>query len=175
MIESPRGFDRFSTLGMTEAEIRNYRRAFHHALFGSASVEGMSSTPYSMSPSYSFLLFTTTYTAEEESRTLEEQWISSFDSGSTFEPPPPHYPRDSAIRMTTKGLLIGFFAPVLSIFLGNEDLKPPIFFDGKVFPELGNSEVEALPSVVVPPVMSQAILAGLVLNFLGALIFFLYT
>ena len=114
-------------------------------------------------------------TAEEESRILEEQWISSFSSGSTFEPPPPHYPRDSAVRTTTQGLLIGFFAPVLSIFLGNEDLKPPIFFDGKVFPELGNSEVEALPSVVVPPVMSQAILAGLVLNFLGALIFFLYT
>lgn len=175
MIDSPRGFDRFSTLGMTEAEIRGYRRAFHHALFGSAPVEGISSSPYSMSPSYSFLLFTTTCTAEEESRTLEEQWISSFNSGSTFEPPPPHYPRDSAIRMTTKGLLIGFFAPVLSIFLGNEDLKPPVFFDGRVFPELGNSEVEALPSVIVPPVMSQAILAGLVLNFLGALIFFLYT
>ena len=114
-------------------------------------------------------------TAEEESRILEEQWISSFSSGSTFEPPPPHYPRDTAVRATTQGLLIGFFAPVLSIFLGNEDLKPPIFFDGTVFPELGNSEVEALPSVVVPPVMSQAILAGLVLNFLGALIFFLYT
>jgi len=175
MIESPRGFDRFSTLGMTEAEIRSYRRAFHHALFGSASAEGLSSSPYSMSLPYSFLLFTNTRTAEEESRTLEEQWISSFDSGSTFEPPPPHHPRDSAVRMITQGLLIGFFAPVLSIFLGNEDLKPPIFFDGKVFPELGNSEVEALPSVIVPPAMSQAILAGLIMNFLGALIFFLYT
>jgi len=144
---------------LTEAEIRGYRRAFHRALFGTASAEGPSSSPYT----------------EEESRTLEEQWISSFSSGSTFEPPPPHYPRDSAVRTTAQGLLIGFFAPVLSIFLGNEDLKPPIFFDGKVFPELGDSEVEAPPSVIVPPAMSQAILAGLILNFLGALIFFLYT
>jgi len=175
MIESPRGFDRFSTLGLTEAEIRGYRRAFHQALFGTASAEGPSSSLYSKSPLYFIPLFTTTRTAEEESRTLEEQWISSFSSGSTFEPPPPHYPRDSAVRTTTQGLLIGLFVPVLSIFLGNEDLKPPIFFDGKVFPELGDSEVEAPPSVIVPPAMSQAILAGLILNFLGALIFFLYT
>jgi hypothetical protein len=175
MIEPPRGFDRFSTLGLTEAEIRGYRRAFHHALFGTTPAEGPSSSSYSRSLSYFSPLFTTARTAEEESRTLEEQWIASFSSGSTFEPPPPHYPRDSAVRTTVQGLLIGFFAPVLSIFLGNEDLKPPIFFDGKVFPELGDSEVETLPSVIVPPAMSQAILAGLVLNFLGALVFFLYT
>jgi DUF2407 C-terminal domain len=175
MIEPPRGFDRFTTLGLTETEIRGYRRAFHHALFGTASAEESSSSPYSTSPSYFNPLFMTACAAEEESRTLEEQWISSFSSGSTFEPPPPHYPRDSAVRTTVQGLLVGFFAPVLSIFLGNEDLKPPIFFDRKVFPELGDSEVEALPSVIVPPAMSQAILAGLILNFLGALIFFLYT
>jgi hypothetical protein len=59
MIETPRGFDRFSTLGLTEAEIRGYRRAFHHALFGTASAEGSSSSPYSTSPSYFVALFTT--------------------------------------------------------------------------------------------------------------------
>lgn len=58
MIETPRGFDRFSTLGLTDAEIRGYRRAFHHALFGTASAEGSSSV-YSRSPLYFIALFTT--------------------------------------------------------------------------------------------------------------------
>ena len=135
-----RGFDRLAAAGFSEEDIAQFRRTFHSQTSGDYLDEdplGENDDCKSLHdhgcPSL-FILKHACVSDDEHARALEEQWIESLDDAGNSSIGQP-----SASATFVKGLLIGFFFPLLPFFFMRTP-RPAIFWEnGAVHERDGNS------------------------------------
>ncbi|KAF5345308.1 hypothetical protein D9758_008458 [Tetrapyrgos nigripes] len=136
-IRPPRGFDRFASLGFTEAEIASIRRQFH----SQSSVDFLDDDNLDQDEDH-----------DEHFRALEEQWIDSMDSSENV-----YLSQSSSNSTAIQGILTGFFFPFIPFFVQGSKPPQPIFWeDGRDHPE-GES-------VVFSRTMQFGVVAGFLIN-----------
>ncbi|KAF9240263.1 hypothetical protein BU15DRAFT_87731 [Melanogaster broomeanus] len=132
-----RGFDRLATAGFSEEDIANFRRQFHSQ----------------SSSNYLDIEFDNDEDYDEHARALEEQWIDSMDSVGSAP-----LIQASAQSMIVRGIVMGFFFPIIPIFF-LRDTHPAAFWgDG--------SQVQATESVIFSRKTQGGIALGFLLNLL---------
>jgi len=132
-----RGFDRLAAAGFSEEDIYNFRRQFHNQ----------------SSSNYLDVEFETDEDYDEHAQALEEQWIDSIDSVGNAP-----LVQTSAQSMILRGIVIGFFFPILPLFF-LRDVKPAAFWDD------GN-EVQPTENVIFPRKTQLGIVIGFMVNIL---------
>ncbi|KIM53458.1 hypothetical protein SCLCIDRAFT_1222777 [Scleroderma citrinum Foug A] len=137
-IQPLRGFDRLATAGFSEEDIANFRRQFHSQ----------------SSSNYLDLAFENDEQYDEHARALEELWIDSLDSGTNAP-----IVQSSSQMMVVKGIVLGFFFPIIPFFF-LRDAKPAAFWDD-------GTQVDAMESVI----FSRKTQVGIVFGFLVNLLF----
>ncbi|EPT05355.1 hypothetical protein FOMPIDRAFT_1111589 [Fomitopsis schrenkii] len=139
-----RGFDRLAAAGFSEQDIANIRLQFHAHSAGD----------------YLDQDFESDEEFEEHARALEEQWIDSFDNGGGASL---SSPSSRASHTFLNGIIVGFFFPLIPLFLLRAP-KPAVFWgDG--------SEHEATGS----PVFSRRTQIGIIIGLLLNIIFGMWT
>ncbi|KAH7924545.1 hypothetical protein BV22DRAFT_1112770 [Leucogyrophana mollusca] len=133
-----RGFDRLATAGFSEEDIANFRRQFHSQ----------------SSANYLDVEFENEEEYDEHARALEEQWIDSMDTSGTAS----MSQASSSQSMILRGIVIGFFFPIIPFFFLRES-KPAIFWED-------GSEHEASESVIFPRKTQVGIVFGFLVNLL---------
>ncbi|EGN93980.1 hypothetical protein SERLA73DRAFT_189126 [Serpula lacrymans var. lacrymans S7.3] len=134
-----RGFDRLSTAGFSQEDIANFRRQFHsHSSSNFLDVDFQSEEEY-----------------DEHARALEEQWIDSMDNAGTAS----LSDSSSSQSLILKGIILGFFFPIIPFFFLRDEPKPAVFWED-------GSEQDATESVVFSRRMQIGIMAGFVVNVL---------
>ncbi|KAH7915447.1 DUF2407 C-terminal domain-containing protein [Hygrophoropsis aurantiaca] len=131
-----RGFDRLATAGFSEEDIANFRRQFHSQ----------------SSANYLDQEFENEEEFDEHARALEEQWIDSMDNAGTAS----MSQTSSSQPMILRGIVIGFFFPIIPFFFLRES-KPAIFWDD-------GSEHETFESVIFPRGTQMGIVFGFLVN-----------
>jgi len=132
-----RGFDRLVAAGFSEEDISNFRRQFHSQ----------------SSSNYLDIEIENDEDYDEHARALEEQWIDSMDSVGNAP-----LVQTSAQSMILRGIVMGFFFPILPLFF-LRDAKPAAFWgDG--------SEVQATENVIFPRKTQLGIVMGFMVNML---------
>ncbi|KAN0074663.1 DUF2407 C-terminal domain containing protein [Tylopilus felleus] len=132
-----RGFDRLVAAGFSEEDISNFRRQFHSQ----------------SSSNYLDIEIENDEDYDEHARALEEQWIDSMDSvGNT------PLVQTSAQSMILRGIVMGFFFPILPLFF-LRDAKPAAFWDD-------GSEVQPTENVIFPRKTQLGIVIGFMVNIL---------
>ncbi|KAF8443166.1 DUF2407 C-terminal domain-containing protein [Boletus edulis BED1] len=133
-----RGFDRLVTAGFSEEDISNFRRQFH----------SQSSSNY-----LDIDIENDDEDYDEHARALEEQWIDSMDTVSNAP-----LVQTSVQSMLLRGIVMGFFFPILPFFF-LRDAKPAAFWDD------GN-EVQPTENVILPRRTQLGIVIGFMVNML---------
>ncbi|KAG9315991.1 hypothetical protein JVU11DRAFT_3649 [Chiua virens] len=133
-----RGFDRLVTAGFSEEDISSFRRQFHSQ----------------SSSNYLDIEFENDEDDDEHARALEEQWIDSMDSVGNAP-----LVQTSAQSMFLRGIVLGFFFPILPL-LFLRDAKPAAFWDD-------GDEVQPTENVIFP----RKTQLGIVVGFLGNILF----
>ncbi|KAH7885475.1 DUF2407 ubiquitin-like domain-containing protein [Phlebopus sp. FC_14] len=137
-LQTLRGFDRLATAGFSEEDIANFRRQFHSQ----------------SSSNYLDVEFENDEEYDEHARALEEQWIDSIDSVGSAP-----LVQSSSQTMIIRGIVLGFFFPILPFFF-LRDTKPAAFWED-------GSQVEATESVI----FSRRTQVGIVFGFLVNMMF----
>ncbi|KAF8549221.1 hypothetical protein OG21DRAFT_1500545 [Imleria badia] len=132
-----RGFDRLVAAGFSEEDISNFRRQFHSQ----------------SSSNYLDIEIENDEDYDEHARALEEQWIDSMDSVGNAP-----LVQTSAQSMILRGIVMGFFFPILPLFF-LRDAKPAAFWDD------GN-EVQPTENVIFPRKTQLGIVIGFMVNML---------
>ncbi|KIJ64588.1 hypothetical protein HYDPIDRAFT_111955 [Hydnomerulius pinastri MD-312] len=132
-----RGFDRLATAGFSEEDIANFRRQFHSQ----------------SSSNYLDIEFENDEEYDEHARALEEQWIDSMDSVGSAP-----LVQSSSQTMIVRGIVIGFFFPIIPFFF-LRDTKPAAFWED-------GSQVQATESVIFSRRTQVGIVFGFIVNLL---------
>ncbi|KAG8214392.1 hypothetical protein J3R82DRAFT_9385 [Butyriboletus roseoflavus] len=132
-----RGFDRLVAAGFSEEDISNFRRQFHSQ----------------SSSNYLDIEFENDEDYDEHARALEEQWIDSIDSVGNAP-----LVQTSAQSMILRGIVMGFFFPILPLFF-LRDAKPAAFWND-------GSDVQPAENVIFPRKTQLGIVIGFMVNIL---------
>ncbi|KAK7681626.1 hypothetical protein QCA50_015359 [Cerrena zonata] len=133
-----RGFDRLAAAGFSEQDIANFRAQFHAHSSGD----------------YLDQDFTSEDDLDEHARMLEEQWIESFDTGGGGA----LLHSSSTNYNVLKGIIIGFFFPLIPFYFFHQD-KPAVFWED-------GSEHQAMSSTMFSRRMQMGIVLGFAMNVL---------
>ena len=122
-----RGFDRLVGAGFSEDDIANFRRTFHsQSTRDYLDMDIPDDEDDGMCIIFSCIVRSSFWTADEHARELEERWIESLDGGNSSLGLSP--PSTSVL----KGVLMGFFFPLMPFFFLRDTHHPIFWEDGSV-------------------------------------------
>ncbi|KIY73774.1 hypothetical protein CYLTODRAFT_416798 [Cylindrobasidium torrendii FP15055 ss-10] len=136
-LQPARGFDRLVSVGFSAEDIANFRRQFHNQ----SATNFLDEQHFETEEEY-----------DEYARSLEEQWIDSMDNAGTASLSQSTPTNPSII----KGLVIGFFFPIIPFFFIRKQ-APAVFWDD-------GAEYEPPESVIFPRAMQVGIVIGFIAN-----------